>query len=217
MRLELIEGLSKGDALKKYQQIDLFIDQLIIGWYGVVSLEVMALGKPVICFVAGKGLRFVPPQMLKDLPIINADEVTLEEKITEVMKMDNVQKGNLLERGIQFLEKWHDPRKIAQRVVTDYKQSLISSKSGSSLTQQIFVITSEYNPMPAAAASRVYPWVRTLNDLGFATRVFTSSSVNSSCSSVSKSFWATPSNKAFCQLGCSKRYSWVWILESESG
>ena len=124
VRLELIEGLSKGDALKKYQQIDLFIDQLIIGWYGVVSLEVMALGKPVICFVAGKGLRFVPPQMLKDLPIINADEVTLEEKITEVMKMDNVQKGNLLERGIQFLEKWHDPRKIAQRVVTDYKQVL---------------------------------------------------------------------------------------------
>jgi hypothetical protein len=124
VRLELIEGLTKSDALKKYQEIDLFIDQLVIGWYGVVSLEVMALGKPVICFVKGKGLRFVPPQMLRDLPIINADEITLEQKILEVMKMDSVQRGNLAERGIRFLQKWHDPRKIAERVVADYRKVL---------------------------------------------------------------------------------------------
>jgi hypothetical protein len=124
VRLELIEGLTKADALKKYQEIDLFIDQLVIGWYGVVSLEVMAMGKPVICFVEGKGLRFVPPQMLQDLPIINADEITLEEKILEVMKMDSVQRGNLAERGIRFLQKWHDPRKIVQRVVADYTEVL---------------------------------------------------------------------------------------------
>ena len=124
VRLELIEGLEKADALKKYQEIDLFIDQLVIGWYGVVSLEVMALGKPVISFVKGKGLRFVPPQMLRDLPIINADEITLEEKILEVMNMDSVQKGNLADRGIDFLLKWHDPRKIAERVVADYKEAL---------------------------------------------------------------------------------------------
>lgn len=124
VRLELIEGLGREDAQKKYQEIDLFIDQLVIGWYGVVSLEVMAMGTPVICFVEGKGLRFVPPQMLRDLPIINADEITLEKKIIEVMNMDSVQKGNLAERGIEFLLKWHDPRKIAQRVVADYKEVL---------------------------------------------------------------------------------------------
>jgi hypothetical protein len=124
VRLELIEGLEKADALKKYHDIDLFVDQIVGGWYGVVSLEVMALGKPIICFVKGKGLRFVPPQMLQDLPIINADEITLEEKILEVMKMDSVQRGNLAERGIDFLLKWHDPRKIAERVVADYRQVL---------------------------------------------------------------------------------------------
>ena len=124
VRLELIEGLEKAAALKKYQEIDLFIDQIVGGWYGVVSLEVMALGKPIICFVKGKGLRFVPLQMLRDLPIINADEITLEEKILEVMKMDSVQKGNLAERGIRFLQKWHDPRKIAERVVADYREVL---------------------------------------------------------------------------------------------
>ena len=121
IKLVLIEKLSHSEALKKYQEIDLFIDQLIIGWYGLVALELLALGKPVICFVKGKGLRFVPPQMLRDLPIINADEITLEEKILEVMNMDSVQKGNLADRGIEFLQNWHNPQKIAQRVVDDYK------------------------------------------------------------------------------------------------
>ena len=64
------------------------------------------------------------------------------------------------------------------------------------MSQQIFVITSEYDPMPAAAASRVSPWVGVLKDFGYETRIFTSSSVNTSCSSVTKCFWATPSNQA---------------------
>lgn len=124
IRLELIEGLTREEALKKYEEIDLFIDQLIIGWYGVVSLEVLALGKPVLCFVKGKGLRFVPSEMLKDLPIINADSSNLEKKILSVMKMNLEQRSTLAERGISYLRKWHDPRQIAQRVVNDYKSVL---------------------------------------------------------------------------------------------
>ena len=48
----------------------------------------------------------------------------LNKKILEVMKMDSVQRGNLAERGIRFLQKWHDPRIIAERVVADYRQVL---------------------------------------------------------------------------------------------
>jgi glycosyltransferase involved in cell wall biosynthesis len=124
IRLELIEGLSREDAQKKYQEIDLFIDQLVIGWYGVVSLEVMALGKPVLCFIKGRGLRFVPQKMLADLPIINADESSLEEKLVGVMQMSIEQRQSLAERGLAYLKEWHDPTKIAQRVVGDYRKVL---------------------------------------------------------------------------------------------
>lgn len=124
VRLELIEGLPRDVALKKYEEIDLFIDQLIIGWYGVVSLEVLALGKPVICFTKGKGLKFVDPDMLKDLPIVNANAYTLEKKIIEVMSMDITQRSKLAELGISFLKKWHDPRKIAQKLLKDYNDVL---------------------------------------------------------------------------------------------
>jgi glycosyltransferase involved in cell wall biosynthesis len=121
VRLELIEGLPREEALKKYEEIDLFIDQLVIGWYGVVSLEVLALGKPVICFTKGKGLQFVDPDMLKDLPIVNADTITLEKRIIEIMRMDITQRSKLAELGISFLKKWHDPRKIAKKLLKDYK------------------------------------------------------------------------------------------------
>jgi hypothetical protein len=127
VRLELIEGLSREEAQKKYQEIDLFIDQLVIGWYGVVSLEVMALGKPIICFIKGRGLRFVPPKMLADLPIINADETSLEEKLVDVIQMRSEERQSLAERGLAYLKTWHDPTKIAQRVVRDYR-NILSSK-----------------------------------------------------------------------------------------
>jgi hypothetical protein len=126
VRLELIEGLSREEAQKKYQEIDLFIDQLVIGWYGVVSLEVMALGKPIICFIKGRGLRFVPTKMLADLPIINADESSLEEKLVGVMQMSSEERQSLAERGLVYLKNWHDPAKIAQRVVGDYRKVLSS-------------------------------------------------------------------------------------------
>jgi len=130
IRLELIEGLSREDAQKKYQEIDLFIDQLVIGWYGVVSLEVMALGKPIICFIKGRGLRFVPPQMLADLPIINADESSLEEKLIGILQMSLGERQTLADRGLAYLKKWHDPRKIAQRVVRDYRKVLSRKDHG---------------------------------------------------------------------------------------
>ena len=130
VRLELIEGLSREDAQKKYQEIDLFVDQLVIGWYGVVSLEVMALGKPVLCFIKGRGLRFVPARMLSDLPIINADENSLEEKLVGVMHMSVEQRQSLAERGLAYLREWHDPTKIAQRVVGDYRKVLSSKDYG---------------------------------------------------------------------------------------
>ena len=128
IRLELIENLKRVDALKKFGQIDVFVDQLIIGWFGVVSLEVIALGKPVICFVKGKGLKFVPEKMLADLPILNADETSLESKILEVYNMNVEQKTNLATKGIKFLKTWYDPQMIADRVVKDYKAVLSGRK-----------------------------------------------------------------------------------------
>ena len=51
IRFTLVENLSNSDAQKVYNTADLFIDQLIVGWYGGVSVELMARGVPVMCFM----------------------------------------------------------------------------------------------------------------------------------------------------------------------
>ena len=63
-------------------------------------------------------------ELIKDLPIINADPSSLGSKIIEVMKMNTIQRGQLADQGIVFLKKWHDPRKIAKRLLKDYKAVL---------------------------------------------------------------------------------------------
>lgn len=64
------------------------------------------------------------------------------------------------------------------------------------LKEEILIISSEYFPVPAAAAARVIPWVTELIKLRFRTLVLSSSSVAKNGKSVEKSFFPTPSNKA---------------------
>ena len=64
------------------------------------------------------------------------------------------------------------------------------------LNGKILIVTSEYFPIPAAAASRVIPWVNELQKLSFQPLVMSSSTVDKNDKLVEKSFFPTPCNKA---------------------
>ena len=64
------------------------------------------------------------------------------------------------------------------------------------LKGKILIVSSEYFPIPAAAASRVIPWVNELLKLSFRPLVLSSSTVDKNDKLVEKSFFPTPSNKA---------------------
>ena len=51
VELDLIEGVSRADAMERITRADVLVDQLHIGWYGGVAVEGMALGRPVVCFI----------------------------------------------------------------------------------------------------------------------------------------------------------------------
>ena len=48
VELEIVEGLHHDEARKRYEQADVVLDQLNAGWYGMLAIEAMALGKPVV-------------------------------------------------------------------------------------------------------------------------------------------------------------------------
>ncbi|NDJ63030.1 MAG: glycosyltransferase family 4 protein, partial [Chloroflexi bacterium] len=75
----LVEKMSREEARRHYERADLLIDQLLAGWYGGLAVELMALGKPVICYIREEDLRFIPAEMRAEMPIINATPATLYE------------------------------------------------------------------------------------------------------------------------------------------
>ena len=64
-KFTLIEDLTNSDARKLYENADILVDQLLAGFYGGLSVEFMALGKPVICYIRDTDLKFLPKKWLK--------------------------------------------------------------------------------------------------------------------------------------------------------
>ena len=55
--LEIVEGLRHDEAFERYRDADIVVDQLNAGWYGILAIECMALGKPVVTFLHDEAVR----------------------------------------------------------------------------------------------------------------------------------------------------------------
>jgi hypothetical protein len=117
---ELIENLSHTEARTLYDRADLLVDQLLIGWYGGLAVELMALGKPVVCYLREDDLAFIPPAMRKDLPIIPASPHDIYEVLKRMLTVPRVELQKIGQRSRAFVEEWHDPIKVVQHVISDY-------------------------------------------------------------------------------------------------
>ena len=115
----LIEGVNNSEAKKKYEEIDILVDQLFAGWYGGLAVELMALGKPVLSYLREEDFHFLPKEMPKDIPIINVNEFTLLEKLNELLSMPRNDLRNIGHRSRKYVEKWHDPQKVTNRILKD--------------------------------------------------------------------------------------------------
>jgi len=124
VELMLVEKTPHNKVQELYEKADLAVDQLLIGWYGGFAVEMMALGKPVVCYIREEDLKFIPSQMKEDLPIINANKFN----IYEVLKclIAEREKFNLIgQRSRAYVEIWHDPMKIAKRMKETYESLFV--------------------------------------------------------------------------------------------
>jgi glycosyltransferase involved in cell wall biosynthesis len=120
VELRLVENIPHNQVKELYSQADVAIDQLLVGWYGVFSVELMALGKPVVCYIREGDLGYVPTEMKQDLPIINASPYNLYETLDRVLEERH--KLRLIgEQSRAYVEKWHDPMKTALRMKNVYE------------------------------------------------------------------------------------------------
>ena len=123
IEIEIIEHMSYEDALKKYQEAHLIIDQVLIGWYGAFGVEVMKMGKPLAVFIREEDLHFIPQQMATDLKksIINIDKNNIYDVLDMYIRNSDMlyQKGDA---GYDYVNKWHNPIKVAKIVKNIYEK-----------------------------------------------------------------------------------------------
>ncbi len=92
------------------------MDQLLLGTYGIVSVEAMALGKPVICYIRDDLISKYP----EDLPIVNANPCTIEDALETLLANPKL-RLELGMRSREFAERYHDSKVIAGKLVALYE------------------------------------------------------------------------------------------------
>jgi hypothetical protein len=122
LEIHLVENLEHKRAMEVYRKADLVIDQVLVGWYGAFAVEVMGMGKPVICRIEEEDLRFIPEDMRAHLKeaMISSDPSSLEKVITRCLQ----DRSYLKERAqacLEYARKWHRPKHVAMLTKEKYE------------------------------------------------------------------------------------------------
>lgn len=105
----MLENMPQKKAIEYYETADIILDQVICGFYGVLSLEAMALGKPVITYVTD----YLKERLPKELPIVSASPETIVNKLDNLIS-DGEMRNSIGIESRQYVEKYHDCKKNSQ-------------------------------------------------------------------------------------------------------
>jgi len=118
VELVLVENVPNRKVKQVYERCDIGVDQLILGWYGNFSIELMSLGKPVICYIN--------PELkvsCEDLPIVSAGPNDLAEKLKMLIENQQLRR-DLGKKGIDYVKRHHDLKVIVDQCLGIYEQCL---------------------------------------------------------------------------------------------
>lgn len=116
---QLVQNMSHEDAMVVYRNASIIVDQLRIGWYGVLAVEGMALGKAVVSYVRHDLRHYLPYPP----PLAYADP----ENIVNVLRF-LILNPDAVERygssGKTFAREYHNADRIAESLIQIYSQPI---------------------------------------------------------------------------------------------
>jgi hypothetical protein len=115
VELVLMGKKPRGKVIEAIQKSNIVVDQVVVGWYGLLAVEAMTLGRPVVCFIR-KGLQ---NHYGVDLPIISANSKNLRIVIGKLLNNINSLNNYALE-GKKFAAREHNLKKNAKKVEKIY-------------------------------------------------------------------------------------------------
>lgn len=115
VELMLLEGVPHDRVAEFCGKADLAVDQLMIGAYGTVSIEMMAKGVPVVCRIRDD-LR---PRYPEDLPVVSAGPQDVYEVLEGLLRRPDAW-PELGRRGVEYVRREHEMHRVAERAVQAY-------------------------------------------------------------------------------------------------
>ena len=119
VELEIVEGLDHREALERYRNADVVVDQLNAGWYGVFAIEAMALGKPVVTFLHEEAVRRTEEAFGVEVPIVSATRDTLADVLRPLVESPE-ERRRIGAASRAYVEQVHDLSRVADRLLDLY-------------------------------------------------------------------------------------------------
>ena len=113
----LLHDVPREQALAEIARADIFVDQMILGDYGMAAIEAMAQGKPVVCHVKPA----VRARYADSLPIVEATPDTVAS-VLDGLLTDGERRRLLGQAGRQYVEEEHDAMKRAAALIAVYEK-----------------------------------------------------------------------------------------------
>ena len=120
VELDIVEGLRHDEARRRYERADVVVDQLNAGWYGIFTLEAMALGKPVLTHLRDEAVQETERELGVEVPVVPVTKETLRERIAELVA-DAGRRRQVGAASRTFVEQVHDADKGAERLIEIYR------------------------------------------------------------------------------------------------
>lgn len=106
-----ISSSSNKETIERIVKSDYIIDQILIGWYGVLAIESMMLKKPVIVYVNNRYSN-------ETIPIINVNEKTLYAQLSKLLsKKIKIDRKKIYKYAINN----HHPQINIKKIIKLYK------------------------------------------------------------------------------------------------
>jgi glycosyltransferase involved in cell wall biosynthesis len=120
----LLEGAAWSDVRLAMLDADVIVDQVFLGWYGLVAVEAMALGKPVVGFIRPD---FEPLARSLGLPLVRTTKERVAAAVLELAR-DRARRSELGARGVDYALRVHDAPVLAGRLAARY-ESVLAARS----------------------------------------------------------------------------------------
>lgn len=103
---------------------DILVDQLMMGWYGLLAMEGMAERRAVVAYVR-EDFR----ERLHDCPVVSAEPATVAD-VLRALVTDPARRRALGERGAAFVKQAHDLAPVGEALLAHYAEAIAKRARG---------------------------------------------------------------------------------------